>query len=125
MPNFLESGSEWLASQLGNHAATRVTFSRGGDSVAVDATKGKTEIEVDDGQSLVRSAVVDWIVRPESLRLAGGVVEPRIGDEFSELRGRTVLVHRVLALPGGEVWRRTTYGTLIRVHTKLVEERET
>jgi hypothetical protein len=120
MPNLLAQGVEWLASQLGEHAATPVTFARGGSSVAVTATKGRTDVEVDDGDSVLRSHVTDWIVRPSALVLAGNVIEPKVGDEFIETVGPTVHTYRVLALGDGEVFRAVDPArTLIRVHTKL------
>ena len=120
MPNVLAQGAEWLASQLGQHAATPVTFARGAASVPVTATKGRTDVEVDDGDSVLRSHVVDWIVRPSALVLAGNVVEPRVGDEFRETVGANVHTYRVLALGDGEVFRAVDPArTLIRIHTKL------
>lgn len=121
MPNLLAQGVEWLASQLEEHAATPVTFARGADSVAITATKGRSEVEVDDGDSVLRSQVVDWIVRHAALVLAGNQVEPAVGDEFIETVTGATNRYRVLALAGGEIQRPLDPArTLIRIHTKLV-----
>ena len=120
MPNILAQGAEWLASQLGQHAATPVTFARGANSVAITATKGRSEVEVDDGDSVLRSQVVDWIVRPSALVLAGNQVEPAAGDEFIETVTGATNRYRVTALAGGEIHKPLDPArTLIRVHTKL------
>ena len=50
MPNLLQTGAAWLADQLKTHASTEVIYQRGADQVAVSATIGKTEFEIDDDE---------------------------------------------------------------------------
>lgn len=124
MANLLARGAAWLRSRMLEHAASEVTFVRGATSLVVPAVRGRSEFEVVEGESLVRSRGVDWIVAKDALVVAGQVVRPAIGDEFRETVGTVTRHYRVLAL-GDEVWREEALGEFVRVHTKLVRETAT
>lgn len=121
MPNLLARGSAWLRSRVLQHGSQRVTFVRGATSLDIDAVRGRSEFEVVEGESLVRSRGVDWIVAKDALVVGGQPVKPAIGDEFRETVGTVTKQYRVLPL-GDEVWREEAQGELLRVHTKLVRE---
>jgi len=48
MTDVLEQGSAWLEDQRNRHMTRMVTYQRGGDSVEVVATVGRTEFEQAD-----------------------------------------------------------------------------
>ena len=62
MTNLLEKSSDWLEQQRTKHAASTVKYVRGGRSVEVLASIGKTTFEVDDGYGvLVRHESRDFL----------------------------------------------------------------
>jgi hypothetical protein len=124
MANLLARGSAWLRSRMLEHASQTVTFVRGATSLEISAVRGRSEFEVIEGESLVRSRGVDWIVAKNALVVAGQPVRPAIGDEFRETVDGVLRQYRVLAL-GDEVWREEAQGELLRIHTKLVRESAT
>lgn len=115
--DLIATGAQWLAGQRGLHMARAVQYVvAGGSTVAVDATRGRTEFEVVQGDSTVRVESVDWIVPFDALES-----EPKRGDRIVESAGGSTWTYEVLADAGIPPFSwcdasRTGY----RVHTKLV-----
>lgn len=123
MANLLQRGSDWLQQMRHKHAVGLITYQRGGDSVELEATVGRTVFEVDDGTGLiVKTESRDYLIRAADLVLAGSVAVPQRGDRIREVAGDQVLIYEVLS-PGNEPeWRWSDpYRKTLRVHTKQVD----
>ena len=122
MTNLLETGSSWLADQLKTHASVDVVYERGIEQVAVKATIGRTEFELDDGAGTVeRIQSRDFLIHAADLVLAGSPVLPVAGDRIRETQGGTTFVYEVMS-PGSEPAYRYSdaFRKVLRIHTKLV-----
>jgi hypothetical protein len=121
--DLLAQGLAWLTKQLQAHAATTVVYRRGGESLSVCATLGRTLLKLDDGLGGTRLEWTDkdFLIPGEALILGGSVALPRRGDLIRQTIGTTTWVYEVLA-PGDEPpWRWSDpYQRMLRVHTKHV-----
>jgi len=102
--------------------AQPVTYCRGGQSVEVQATVGRTVFEIADTYGLVeRSESRDFLVTAADLVLAGQAVLPERGDQVREAQGDKVYVYEVMA-PGKEPHYRFSdvYRRTLRIHTRQV-----
>ena len=71
MPDLLQQASNWLEEKRTQHAAGSVCYVRGGQTVELSATVGKTTFEVDDGYGvLVRHESRDYLVLAADLKFA-------------------------------------------------------
>jgi hypothetical protein len=97
-----------------------VLYSRGADSIELQATVGKTDVGVvDDAGSEVRTQATDFLIRAEDLVLAGQQTEPQVGDQITV----AAKVYQVLDLAGAGHYRPCDpAGATWRIHTKLIEE---
>lgn len=122
MADLLEQGSAFLDRQRHAHMTRPVVYRRGGASVEVPATVGRTEFEQADDAGLIhRVESRDFIVRSADLDLGEGVTLPKAGDRIRETSGTGVFVYEVNA-PGGQTpWRYSDpYRTSLRIHTKHI-----
>ena len=122
MPNLLQTGAAWLADQMKTHASVDVLYERGAEQVAVKATIGKTEFELDDGSGVVvRIQSRDYLIQAADLVLGGTPSWPVAGDRIRETQGATTFVYEVNA-PGNEPHYRFSdpFRKLLRIHTKHV-----
>lgn len=122
MADLLEQGSAFLDRQRHAHMTRPMVYQRGGASVEVQATVGRTEFEQADDAGLIhRVESRDFIVRSADLDVGEGVTLPKPGDRIRETSGTSVFVYEVNA-PGGETpWRYSDpYRTSLRIHTKHV-----
>ena len=122
MADLLKTASDWLEAKRKAYAASAVTYWRGGSSVQVQATVGKTVFDVETAAGVVETIESrDFLILAADLVLGGSVRLPKRGDLIKEMAGSETLVYEVLA-PGGEPpwaysdpWRKT-----LRIHTKHV-----
>jgi len=124
MADLLEKASAWLDNQRTRHASRVVTYVRGGRTLELPATVGKTVFEVDDGYGiLVRHESRDFLVLAVDLVLDRQPIVPQRGDRIRETQGTTTFAYEVTA-PGKEpVWRFSDlYRKTLRIHTNLVLE---
>ncbi len=122
MGDLLAQGAAWLDDQRHQHLTRLVTYGRGGESIEVAATVGRTVFEQADEYGILRRIEArDFIIRAVDLVLAGTTTIPKPGDQIRETDGGVVLVYEVMA-PGGEPpWRYSdAYRTALRIHTKHV-----
>jgi hypothetical protein len=122
MSNLFEQGARWLADQLKTHASTEVVYQRGAEQVAVQATIGKTEFEIDDGSGVIqRFQTRDYLIQTEELVLGGVPTLPVAGDRIRETVGNQTFVYEVLA-PGNEPHFRYSdpFRKVLRIHSKNV-----
>ncbi len=122
MSDLLERGTTWLEDQRTRHLSRTVTYLRGGDSVDVAATLGRTVFEQADEYGIVhRTEARDFLVLTADLVLSGTAVLPKTGDHIREPAGDQIFIYEVMA-PGGEPpWRYSdSYRQALRIHTKHV-----
>ena len=124
MTDLLEHGLAWLDSQRHQHLSRAVLYSRGTDSVELQATVGKTDVDVgDDAGSEVRTQATDFLIRAEDLVLASQRTVPRVGDRITVATTGITRTYQVLDLAGAGHYRPCDpAGTTWRIHTKLIEE---
>jgi hypothetical protein len=123
MPDLLQTGSDWLADMLKEHASRPVVYRRGAGEVAVQATVGRTLLKLDDGYGGVRMEWTDrdFLIHAADLVLGAVAVLPERGDKVRETVGATTFVYEVMA-PGKEPpWRWSDmYRKVLRIHTKQI-----
>jgi len=122
MPDLLEQGAAWLEDQRTRHLSRTVTYLRGGDSVDLPATIGRTEFEQADDYGVVhRTESRDFVVLAADLVLGGVPILPQAGDRIRETADGQIFLYEVMA-PGGEPpWRYSDpYRRALRIHTKFV-----
>jgi len=125
--DMLEQAAGWLDGQRMAHLSRPVQYCRGGDSVQVAATVGKTVFEIDDGYGAVeRFESRDFLIPAAGLVLGGAETLPQPGDRIKETTGTKVMVYEVMA-PGKEpCWRWSDpYRRTLRVHAKQIDEEQT
>jgi hypothetical protein len=123
----LDKGSAWLEDQRNRHMTRTVTYQRGGDSVELSATIGRTEFEQADEFGVIHEIESrDFLMRTADLVLAGAQTLPRTGDRIRETDlsagqagGTKTFVYEVLA-PGNEPPFRYSdpFRRTLRIHTK-------
>jgi hypothetical protein len=104
------------------HGSVDVLYRRGAEQVAVKATIGKTEFELDDGSGVVvRIQSRDYLIQSADLVLGGVPSLPVAGDRIRETHGATTFVYEVNA-PSNEPHYRFSdpFRKLLRIHTKHV-----
>ncbi len=123
MPDLLQSGSDWLAERLKQHASRPIVYRRRADEVTVPATIGRTLLKLDDGYGGVRMEWTDrdFLIHAADLVLAGNAVLPERGDVIRETQGSQTFLYEVMA-PGNEPpWRWSdVFRKVLRIHTKQV-----
>ena len=123
MTDLLEQAATWLDDQRAEHMSRAVTYCRGDDSVAVQATIGRTLFEVDNGAGVLeKTEARDFLVSTDELVFAGEETLPLRGDRVRETAGAQVFIYEVIA-PGREPhWRYSDpYRKTLRIHTKHVD----
>ncbi len=114
MNDVLRDGLTWLDTQRASHMASPVEYRRPPDTLAVNATFGKTDYEVSDESGLtVGSHVWDFLITAVEFSPEG--FEPEPGDVIAA-NGRK---YEVMNLGGEGCWRWSDpYRTTMRIHTK-------
>lgn len=119
MADLMQSATSWLVDQLADNLSQTVTYTRGGLSVSLAATKSTVRAE-----SAVEVNVdfqpCDWIIKASALILGGETVEPQKNDTITESDGQVWLVLPLETEP--EFRYLDQYRTAYRVHTKRETE---
>ena len=115
MTDLLRQGAEWLEEQRTQHMASPVEYRRGVQVIPVQATFGKTAVEITDTNgATIQSPVWDFLILAADLAL-----EPEPGDEIVA-DGQ---VYEVMNLAGQGCWRWSDpYRTTLRIHTREMGE---
>ena len=122
MGDLLDRGAAWLEDQRTRHLSRAITYVRGGSSVVLQATIGRTEFEqADEYGALRRTQSRDFLVLAKDLVLGGAAAMPQSGDRIREAEGARIFLYEVMA-PGGEPpWRYSDVSRrTFRVHTKFI-----
>jgi len=122
MADLLKTGSAWLEAQRHEHMSSTVTYRRGGDSVELSATVGRTRYEsADDHGLIVKSEARDYLLRASDLILGGSTTTPERGDRIEETIGASVYSYEPFPLGGEPLWRYSDpLNETIRIHTRHV-----
>ena len=122
MTDVLDKGSAWLEDQRTRHMTRMVVYQRGGDSMELAATIGRTEFEQADEFGVIHKIESrDYLVLSTDLVLGGVQTLPKAGDRIREADGAKTFVYEVMA-PGSEPPYRYSdpYRRTLRIHTKHV-----
>ena len=123
MGDLLDTGSAFLDRARGQWASRTVVYARGGDSVELGATVGRTQWEqTDQFGEIERSETRDFLVTAADLVLGGLAILPERGDRITEIADAGTRVHQVLAPGSGPPWQwADPYRRTLRIHTREVE----
>ena len=128
MTNLLKTASDWLQDRQKTHAATLIVYSRGGHQIALTATVGRTEFEIDTGDGFpVRLESRDFLIHAADLVLGGVTVLPERHDRIRETdpAGDTVVYEVMGPTEDSPPWRYSdSFRRRLRVHTKEVDKEE-
>lgn len=118
MTNLLATGAAWLAGKLTDHAASTVTYRRGGRSVSVAASKAPVRRLTDEQFGVLDIHECDWLIQASLLVLGGTAATPTRNDEITEADGTK---WQVLPLEGEQEARPSDpFGNTWRIHTKRI-----
>lgn len=122
MIDLLEQSSAWLEDQRHTFRTRDVTYRRGGESMVLRATIGRTQFTREDPHGVVlETEMRDYLFRSEDLVLASAATVPERGDRIED-QGFT---YEVLPLGSEPPWRYSDpYRNTIRVHTKQIDQEE-
>ena len=118
--DLLVQGAAWLNAQRHAHMSHSVTYARGGDTVELNATAGRTEFEqVDDYGIVHKIESRDFLIRATDLVLNSVTVLPAVGDRVTD----GAHVYEVMPLGTEPPYRFSdaAHATL-RIHTKYVAD---
>ena len=116
MGDLLRQGSRWLEQMRVTHCSSPVTYRRGGTTLIVNATSGRTQYEVADDVGLrVGAEVMDFLVMADELLPTLG--NPQAGDQIVA----DGALFELMNLAGQGCWRWSDpYRTTMRIHTKEI-----
>jgi len=112
--DLLRQGSQWLEQQRTAHCSSQVAYRRDATEYPVNATYGKTDVEVADESGLtITAGVWDFLILADGFLPEG--LEPEPGDVIAA-DGRR---YEVMNLAGQDCWRWSDpYRQTYRIHTK-------
>lgn len=124
MSNILKSGMAYLTQQMLLHASETIVYSRGNDSVEVQAVLGKKLLKIDDGQGGFRIEVTDLdvLVAADDLVLASERVTPQRGDLVLLTTDYDTQTFEVLPIGSEPAWRWSDpFQSMFRIHAKHID----
>ena len=122
MADLLQQGAAWLEGMRHRHASRPVTYQRGSQSVALNATVGRSVFQVVAADGLVEQVERrDYLIRAADLALGGAATEPYVGDRIRETIGARVEVYEVMGAGQEKHFRKSDPdGLTLRIHTAHV-----
>lgn len=123
--SLLLKSARFLSGALKSAAKETITYTRGAESITLDAIPGRHENRLDlieDEQASARE--FDWIICADEIVLAAGKVAPEKGDVITWVEpGGTTLTYKVVPGTQDRCFRPCDQlGILYRVHTVLVDD---
>jgi len=121
--DLLQQGAAWLEAMRHKHASRPVTYQRGSQSVALNATVGRSVFQVVTADGLFEQVERrDYLVRACDLVLGGALVLPEVGDRIRETVGGNVHVYEVMGAGQEKHFRKSdSDGLTLRIHTAHVD----
>ena len=121
MGDLLHSGLAWLADQLHAHASRPITYRRGVQQVALNATLGRKDFEADTHEGRLYIRANDFLVRAADLMLGGQLTLPERGDQIDVNFDGATATFEVLVQDGIPPWEFSDpHQQVLRIHTKKV-----
>ena len=126
MADLLQQGAAWLEGMRHKHASRPVTYQRGSQSAALNATVGRSVFQVVAADGLVEQVERrDYLVRASDLVIGGSATTPQIGDRIRETVGGKVQVYEVVNTGQEKCYRKSDPdGLTWRVHTVHMDTEE-
>jgi hypothetical protein len=120
--DLLQQGAVWLEGMRHKHASRPVMYLRGAQSVALNATVGRSVFQVVAADGMVEQVERrDYLIRAADLVLGGAVVLPQVGDRIRETIGAKVEVYEVMGAGQEKHFRKSDPdGLTLRIHTAHV-----
>jgi hypothetical protein len=117
MSDLLQTGQAWLAGQLQSYVSRSVTYTRGGTSLVIQATVGRTLLKLADdyGGVVMQMTDRDYLIPPASLAALG---DPRKGDRITD--GVDGYVYEVQPYGTDPHFTVDPQRTMLRIHCKKV-----
>ncbi|MCX5683757.1 MAG: hypothetical protein NT049_08740 [Planctomycetota bacterium] len=122
MADLLQQGAAWLEGMRHKHASRPVMYQRADESVALNATVGRSMFQVVAADGMVEQVERrDYLVRAADLVLGGAVTMPQVGDRIRETVGDKVQVYEVMGAGQEKHFRPSDPdGLTLRIHTAHV-----
>ena len=121
MGDLLHSGLAWLADPLYAHASRPITYRRGVQQVALNATLGRKDFEADTHEGRLYIRANDFLVRAADLVLGGQLTLPERGDQIDVNFDGATATFEVLGQDGIPPWEFSDpHQQVLRIHTKKV-----
>lgn len=116
------AAAETLDSTLARVAGETIEYHGDGDSVALTATRGKTDHEATDDYGIGHlEETDDWLFQAAALTLNGAQTPPKAGHRIRHVQDGTTHVYEVMHPGSKEPWRYCdSQRTRIRCHTKRI-----
>lgn len=113
----LERGEETLRKWRRTNLTKLVSYACSAGTIAVYVTQAETRVDSDNGETITRSRVVDFIVEAADLKVSGQLIEPKPGDRI----GFNGLVFELAALGDEPCYRiHGRDNASYRIHTKQI-----
>jgi len=121
--DLLQQGAAWLEAMRHRHASRPVVYQRGAESLALNATVGRSVFQVVAADGVVEQVERrDYLVRAADLVLGGAATEPQVGDRIRETVGGNVHVYEVMGAGQEKHFRKSdSDGLTLRIHTAHVD----
>jgi hypothetical protein len=85
------------------------------------ATQAETRVETDNGDLIITSRVVDWLIDRADLTLSDVAVEPRPGDQIAVAADHATLIYEACAVGDEPAYRwHGRDAQTFRIHTKQI-----
>lgn len=125
MSDMLQKGIAWLGEKLKANASQPVTYTRGNQSVDLQASYGAKLLHIDDGMGGIR---IEWTDADYKFLTAdfhfpyGDTIDPQRGDRVTATLNGQAETFEVLPFGNEPCWRWCDpYHVNIRVHTKHID----
>jgi len=122
MSDLLQQGSNFLEDQRHKYMSRQVRYTRGVESILLNATIGRTVFEEQDQFGTIqRTESRDYLIRTDDLILFGEKSEPTVGDIVIESVNSVLFTYQVMSFASEPPFRFSDpERKTLRVHTKLI-----
>lgn len=125
MADLLATGLAWLAGQLKSNASETITYTRGTQSITIQATLAMQLMRTTDahGNTKIERPDADFIITAADINFGAGQVEPATADVITRTYGSVNKQFRLLPMNNGAepAWRYCDpFQTMVRCHTKFI-----
>ena len=122
MSDLLQQGSNFLEDQRHKYMSRQVRYTRGVESILLNATIGRTVFEEQDQFGTIqRTESRDYLIRSDDLILFGEKSEPTVGDIVIEPVNTVIFTYQVMSFASEPPFRFSDpERKTLRVHTKLI-----